>query len=224
MAASPSGQHLRYLRDVPLLARLSREDADALGSRGNLRRFSVGETIFHEGDEGDSLHVLIEGRVRVSVVSEDGGETTLATFRAGDCFGELSVLDGLPRSATAQAVEATRTLVVTRRAFHAWLRERPSAGEALLTTLSLNLRDTDDRLTDQLFLSLERRLARLLLAGSSGGRPFEVRRTQRSLGDELGVSRESVNKTLRKLESRQLVELGRGSVTVVDPEGLRLLS
>jgi len=221
MAATPSETHVQLLREVPLLARLSQDDADALGRKGLLRRFPAGRIIFREGDRGDSLHVLIEGEVQITVVSEAGSETTLATFHAGACFGELALLDGLPRSGTARVVQEARTLTVTRENFRAWLRERPSAGEALLATLSLHLRETDNRLTDQLFLTLERRLAKVLLADWSGSRPLEVRRTQAELGDALGVSRESVNKTLRKLQRRGLLELGRGRVVIPQPERLR---
>ncbi|MBA4181667.1 MAG: Crp/Fnr family transcriptional regulator [Anaerolinea sp.] len=225
MSTPPAPQDA-YIRDLPLLARLPEADLQALASSGRVRRFPAGTAIFHEGDPGDSLHVVVEGQVRITVLSGSGSEATVAMVDTGDCFGELALLDGKPRSATATAVTATRTFVVTRNDFVAWLKDRPGAALALLETLSLRLRRTDEALADLTFLDLPHRLAKQLLRLSAvdvkGQRPA-IKVTQAELASMLGVSRESVNKQLNAFARGGLVQISRGTVKVKDPEALRAL-
>jgi len=138
--------HERLIRDVPLLARLPDADLAALASRGNERSFDAGAVVFREGERGDALHVVMLGRVRISVASPEGSEATLGFIDAGDCFGDLAIFDGGPRTATATAVTATKTFVVTRDDFMAWVAERPTAAIALLETLARRLRRTDEEI------------------------------------------------------------------------------
>ncbi|MEO6398879.1 MAG: Crp/Fnr family transcriptional regulator [Tepidiformaceae bacterium] len=216
-----------YIRDLPLLARLPEADLQALASRGRVRRFAQGSAIFHEGDPGDALHVVVEGQVRITVLSGGGNEATVATVETGDCFGEFALLDGRPRSATATATRATRTFVVTRNDFVEWLSARPAAALALLETLSLRLRRTDEALADMTFLDLEHRLAKqiLRLSTSPDGKAARppIRVTQGDLASMLGVSRESVNKQLNAFAREGWIKLSRGTIAVVVPEALRQL-
>jgi CRP/FNR family transcriptional regulator/CRP/FNR family cyclic AMP-dependent transcriptional regulator len=213
------------IRDVPLLAKLAGPDLKALASKGRVRSFPPGSVIFQEGDRGDSLHVVIEGRVRISVGSSQGEEATVALLGPGEFVGDLALLDGLPRSASAIAIGRTKTLVVRRDDFQRWLAERPKAAFALLEALSLRVRRTDEQLTDLTFLDLASRLAkRLLTLPRDSGKPLVVRVTQAELGAMLGVSRESVNKQLNDFERRGWVTLGRGRVTLQDQEALRSVS
>jgi CRP/FNR family transcriptional regulator/CRP/FNR family cyclic AMP-dependent transcriptional regulator len=211
------------IRDIPLLAKLTGPDLRALASRGRVRRYSRGATIFREGDRGDSLHVVVEGSVRVTVGSARGDEATVAILGPGEFVGDLALLDGLPRSANAVALDPVRTLVVTRDDFRRWLSERPRASLSLLEALSLRVRRTDEVLADLTFLPLPSRLAKRLLALASD-RPdaaAKLRITQAQLASMLGVSRESVNKQLNDFEKRGWVKLGRGTITLRDEASLR---
>jgi len=214
-------------RDIPLLAKLTGPDLRDLASRGRVRRYASGATIFREGDRGDSLHVVMDGNVRVTVVSPKGEEATVALLGPGEFVGDLALLDGLPRSANAVATEPTKTLVVTRDDFRRWLSERPKASLSLLEALSLRVRRTDEVLADLTFLDLPRRLAKRLAAlafdRATKGREAKLRITQAELASMLGVSRESVNKQLNEFERNGWVRLGRGSVTVLDEASLRSL-
>lgn len=216
-----------YIRDLPLLARLPEADLQALASRGRVRRFPAGSAIFHEGDPGDALHVVVEGQVGITVLSGAGNEATVATVDTGDCFGEFALLDGRPRSATATATRATRTFVVTRADFVDWLSARPAAALALLETLSLRLRRTDEALADMTFLDLEHRLAkqilRLSMAQDGKQTHVPIRVTQGELASMLGVSRESVNKQLNAFAREGWIKLARGAISVLDAEALRRL-
>ena len=215
-----------YIRDLPLLARLPEGDLQALASRGVLRRFAAGSVIFREGDPGDALYVVVEGQVRITVLSGSGNEAIVATITTGDCFGEFALLDGRPRSATATAIPATGTFVVARRDFVDWLSGRPAAALALLETLSLRLRRTDEALADLTFLDLEQRLAKQILRLSTAsqdgkGDRIPVRVTQAELASQLGVSRERVNKQLNGFARNRWLSLARGTITVLDAAALR---
>ncbi|MGH2609052.1 MAG: Crp/Fnr family transcriptional regulator [Tepidiformaceae bacterium] len=232
MAENPVTEesHEKLIRNVPLLARLASDDVRTLAQRGRVRNYGSGSVLFHEGEPGDSLHVVVEGRIRVAVVSPTGEEATVAYVGPGDCFGEFSVFDGRPRSATGIAAEKTKTFVVTRDAFVEWLTERPQAALALLETLSVRLRRTDDALADLAFLDLPHRLAKRLLALSAehgertgGGEP-RLRVTQGELASALAVSRESVNKQLNFFQREGWIALGRGWVRVLDAQALRTFS
>jgi len=206
------------LRDVPLLARLPEAELKALASRGRVRSYRAGAVLFREGDPGDALYLVVEGMVRVAVLSAGGVEATVALLGPGEFVGDLALLDGRPRSASAIAHRATKTLVVTRDDFRRWLSERPKASFALLETLSLRVRRTDEALADLSFLGLPQRLAKRLLALSTGNE--RVRITQAELASMLGVSRESVNKQLNRFARKGWIALGRGSVAVLNREAL----
>jgi CRP/FNR family cyclic AMP-dependent transcriptional regulator len=222
--------HEKLIRNVPLLARLASDDVRSLAQRGRVRNYSSGAVLFHEGEPGDSLHVVVEGRIRVAVVSSTGEEATVAYVGPGDCFGEMSVFDGRARSATGIAAEKTKTFVLTRDAFVEWVSERPQAALALLETLSLRLRRADENLADLAFLDLPHRLAKQLLTLSTehgertnGGEP-RLRVTQGELASMLAVSRESVNKQLNYFQREGWIALGRGWVRVLDAQALRTFS
>ena len=223
-------QHHDLIRDIPLLARLPDGDLSALASRGRVRSYRSGDAIFREGEPGDSLHMVIEGQVRIVVLSAVGEEVTVTYLGPGECVGDLALLDGRPRSASALASQATKTLVVTRGDFRRWLRERPQAAFALLETLSLRVRRTDEALADLALLDLPSRLAKRLLSLSGarqpakGGAPAKLRITQAEMASMMGVSRESVNKQLNAFAREGWVSLGRGSVTVKDAKALRDLA
>ena len=219
-------RHEELIHDVPLLARLPKAELKALASNGHVHDYTNGIAIFHEGDPGDALHIVIEGGVRIVVASPKGEEATVALLGPGECVGDLALLDGRPRSASAIASGDTKTLVVRRDDFMRWLEERPKAAFALLETLSMRVRRTDEALADFAFLDLPQRLAKRLLnlamqqdgdrvAGAS------LRITQAELASMLGVSRESVNKQLNRFARDGWITLSRGAVKVVDPEALR---
>lgn len=216
-----------HIAHLPLLARLPREDVRSLANRARLRSFKEGAVLVREGEPGDSLHVIVSGSARISVSSPEGEEATVATIGPGDCIGDLALLDGFPRSATATATMKTQTFVVTRNDFTAWLKERPHAALALLETLSLRLRRTNEGLTDVMFLDLQHRLAKQLCAmaeaeGSSGADGnVRVRVRQVDLGSMLGVTRESVNKELQNFQRLGWLRTSRGSVVITNLNALK---
>ncbi|HAJ00718.1 MAG TPA: Crp/Fnr family transcriptional regulator, partial [Dehalococcoidia bacterium] len=112
-----------------------------------------GEVIFHEDDPADRMHIIVDGRVKISIASEDGRERDIALFQSGDCFGEMALLDGSNRSATATAVDATETMVLFRQGFLDFLGENPELDA-----------DVNQMLGDMVFLDMPTRVAKQLLA------------------------------------------------------------
>lgn len=212
---------------TPMLSRIAKRDLEALAAAAHERHYRHGEVIFRKDDPGDQFHVIMEGKVRIVLPSPDGEEVTLAILGPSEIFGELSLLDGEPRSATAIAGEDARTVVIKREDFSAWLATRPAAAITLLETLSRRLRRSDDLLADVAFLNVPGRLAKKLvdlarLYGRDGppGQPVQVRLTQGELASTIGVTRESVNKHLRYFSSQGWVAVSKGRITIRDAHAL----
>jgi CRP-like cAMP-binding protein len=221
-------EHEQVFLELPLLAKLPRDDLRELAAIARVQNFRSGAIIFRQGEPGDSLHAIVDGAVRIDVVAPGGNETTMAILGPGECFGELAILDGRPRSANAIANQATKTLVVTRNDFIRWLSDKPKSALLLLETLSLRLRSTNEAFVDLAFFDLSHRLARRLLrlaepkdAGGLPRRDARIAVTQSGLASMLGVSRESVNKQLGAFAERGWIHAGRGYVEVTDPLALR---
>jgi CRP-like cAMP-binding protein len=216
------------LGKVPLFAGLSEEDLTTLAGVLRRRRYTRGDSIFHQGDPGNSLFIIESGEVRVGLSSLEGREITLALLKAGDFFGELTLLDGEPRSADAVAKETTQALVLQRDDFVRFLQARPRAAVNLLAVMSRRLRHADQMVQDVAFLDVPTRLARTLVElADSNGQPGEdgvmigSRLTQGELADMIGATRESTNKWLRSFERQGLVRHQNGRLTVRNVPELR---
>src|SRR5687768_18107943 len=131
---------IEALARCPLFENASGEMLESLANRLRRRRFRRNEVIFHQGDPGDSLHVVASGAVKIVLPSTEGEEAIIATLRPGDFFGELALLDGASRSATAAAIEPSETLVLPRAVFSDLLDTLPGLRDALLAGLAYELR------------------------------------------------------------------------------------
>lgn len=201
------------LRQCALFRDAGEAALDRLASQLRQRRFRRGEVVFHQGDPGDSLHIVDEGSVKITLPSPDGEEAIIATLRPGDFFGELALLDGAPRSATAAALEATTTLALPRDAFMELLDQDRGLRDALLAGLAHELRRVTGHVEELHFLDLAGRLAMRLARLASDAAPGmdEVRLdwpyTQSDLASMIGGTRQSVNKLLAELVADGLVAL-----------------
>jgi CRP-like cAMP-binding protein len=192
------------------------------------RRFRRAETIFHQGDPGDALHVIRTGSVRIVLPSPTGREDAiLVTLSPGEFFGELAILDGRPHSATVVAAEATETLVLRREAFDRLLDEQPVMARALLAAVAGELRRLTGHVEALHFLDLPGRLANRIVqlaAAASPGARHDVRLdwpyTQAELAAMIGGSRESVNRLMGGLVANGLVRVDRDALVIADIERL----
>ena len=185
------------------------------------RTFSRGEIVFHRGDPANALHLIVSGRFAVRITTPLGDTATLAVRGRGDAFGELAlVAEGVERSATVQALEASETRSVLRDDFERLRREHPSVDAILVAILAERVRGLSEQLTEAYYLSADERVMRRLadLADLYEG---SVPLPQEALAELAGTSRATVNRVLRDLERRGVVELGRSRVEVRAPDRLR---
>ena len=192
------------------------------------RTFPRGQALFHEGDSGESLYVVIEGLVKLSVASPDGREMLLAMVRPMESFGELSLVDGGPRSTSAVAVEATAVLVLRRSDLLEALRHEPALVDGVLRSMGSLVRRLTEQTTDLVFLDVNERVAKLLVSlverdgvSRDGTVVVDLALSQGELAEMVGVSRQSLNQALRKLAERGWITLDGRHVTVTDLDGLR---
>ncbi len=216
------------LAAVPLFAGLDEADLDSLRRAVRPRRFRRGEVVFHLGDPGDALFVVSSGAIKITLPSEGGEEAILATLRPGDFFGELALLDGAPRSATAVALEPTETLVLPRERFRELVATQPAIRDALLAALARELRRLTVHVEELHFLDIAGRLAARLarLAAEQGRRSedgtirLDAPLTQSDLASMVGCTRQSVNKLLGLFVGDGLIALEREAIVVLDLDGL----
>lgn len=210
-----------YLKQVSLFADLADEDIRELMGVVRRRIFRTGEVILHRDDPGQVLYVLKEGKVKISLNSPDGQEISLVVFGKGECFGELSLLDGLPRSADAIAMEKVECYTLQRSDFHQAILKNPKIAIQVLEVLSKRLRTMDQMVEDLIFLDVYGRVAKKLLelADSHGektedGIRINVRLTQQELASMVGASRESVNKVMGYFTDKKFISTDKHRITL----------
>jgi CRP/FNR family cyclic AMP-dependent transcriptional regulator len=215
------------LAEVELFGELDAGTLEAIAERARRRTIERGQVLFWQDEPGESMFVLLEGAVKLVVSSRDGELVELARLVAPASFGELAVLDGGPRSATAEAVERSTLLAITRSEVLRLLRAEERVAEALLRLLGSMVRRTTRQVTELAFLNLQGRVAAKLLelADPSGKGPARTRRlTQVELATMVGGARQSVNQALKSLEARGYIRATRRAVEILDPQSLRRLA
>ena len=145
---------LESLRSVPLFASLGDESAEALRELLELELRPAGSVLFRKGDRGGAMYLIEDGRVRIHIKDSDGDDVTLAELAAGDFFGEMSILDGKPRSATATVFEDARLAVLSRQHFHDFVAKSPEVALSLLAAITERLRHTDEMLRQRVTRNL----------------------------------------------------------------------
>ncbi|MGH2819201.1 MAG: Crp/Fnr family transcriptional regulator [Actinomycetota bacterium] len=211
-----------------LFGGLREETLMRLADRARARSYRKGQPVFHQGDLGDSLFMVIEGLVKVYVTSEDGDEMVLVTLRPPEIFGELALIDGGARSASAEALERTTLLCITRPSLLDVAVDDRSLTEALLRSMGATIRRLTEQASDLVFLDLHGRVAKLLLGMAEGhsheadeGRVLDLQMTQSDLAGMVGGSRQSVNQILRTFERRGYLDVRGRKVVLKHPELLR---
>ena len=203
------------------------EAAEALAKDMETIEARKGEVVFNEGEPGDSLYIVLSGKIKLGRRAADGRQNLIAVMGPSDMVGELSLFDPGPRTATATAVVDTRLARLRKQALRPWLANRPEIAEQLLRVLARRLRRTNDALADLIFTDVPGRVAKALLGladrfGTPEGDGVRVHHdlTQEELAQLVGASRETVNKALADFASRGWLRLDGKSVIILDPERL----
>jgi CRP/FNR family transcriptional regulator, cyclic AMP receptor protein len=216
------------LRQAPLFSSLDDDAAASLRSSMSETRIGRGDMLFHEGDSGDRLYVVTDGKIKLGRTSADGRENLLAILGPGQMFGELSLFDPGPRSATATAVTPCTLMSLGHDELLRWLEDQPSVARALLHQLAARLRKTSDVVADLVFSDVPGRVAKALLDlsrrfGRTADDGIHVHHdlTQEELAQLVGASRETVNKALADFAMRGWLRLEPRSVVLIEVERLR---
>lgn len=222
---------LLFFKQVPLLADLTDSELTDLAKDFVRREFRQNETIFAQGDPGQVLYLIEKGQVRIFVHGAEGHERPVIYYGPGDIFGELAVIDGLPRSASAVAMEDTAMFCLNRDRLRDHMRRTPQLAFNFMKALSVRVRHTTDQVGNLALLDVPSRLARKLLelAQSHGqveadGVRINLNLTQSELASAIGATRESINKALGNFKRQGLIRMEQGQITIIDPDALREIS
>jgi CRP-like cAMP-binding protein len=219
--------NVEVLKQAPLFRGLDDEAADALSSSMVEITLDRGDVLFHEGDSGDRLYVVTDGKVKLGRTSVDGRENLLAILGPGQMLGELSLFDPGPRSATVTAVTDCTLASLSHEELGPWLEGRVEVARALLSQLAGRLRRTNEVVADLVFSDVPGRVAKALLDlatrfGRTADDGVHVHHdlTQEELAQLVGASRETVNKALADFASRGWLRLEARSVVLLDVDRL----
>jgi CRP/FNR family cyclic AMP-dependent transcriptional regulator len=199
---------------------------DQISALSTRRSYGTGAIVFSQADPGDALYGVITGKIRISASSPDGREIFLNIMEPGDTFGEIALLDGRHRTATASATSPSELIVIARDHFLYLLKREPELVSHVVQLLCERIRWTSGLAEESALLSVPERLVRRLLSlGEHHGREtpngVELRISQEEVARFLGISRQAVNQYLQHWREQRWVSLGRGKIVIVDQRALR---
>ena len=216
------------LRRAPLFQALDDDGAAALQAGVTIVELSRGERLFEEGASGNQLYVVLDGKIKLTRAAADGRENLLSVVGPGEMFGELSLFDPRPRTASAIAVTDSRLGALAHDDLRNWLTGRPDVALHLLQALAQRLRRANDVMADLVFTDVPGRVAKALLDladrfGAVRDEGLQVNHdlTQEELAQLVGASRETVNKALADFAARGWLQLSAKSVLLIEPDRLR---
>ena len=208
----------------PLLSALSDEERRDLLSRARRRRFTKGEVVFHEGDPGDSMHLIAKGHLAVRVTTPLGDTATLLILKAGDFVGEMAVVSPAPRNATVLALSDAETLAVHKDTLDELRAHHPAVDRVLIDALVFEVRRLSASLLEAFYVPVEKRTWRRLLdlaaiyGSDTDGAVIPL--TQEDLAQLIGTTRPTLNRLLRSAEEDGQLRSGRGRLEILDHEGI----
>ena len=216
---------ISLLRQVPLFEGLDDEQLDAIALVTITRRFDKDQVIILAEEEGNALFIISSGQVKVSIVSEDGREVILSLLGTGSVFGELSLLDGKPRSANVVATENTDLYMLRRSDFLQLVYKVPQIAVGLLAELAARLRKTDRKIGGLALLDVTSRISETLLqladehgTETDDGVLLKSRPTHQQIANMSGTTRETVSRVLKRLEKQEYITTEGRTITIVHEE------
>jgi CRP-like cAMP-binding protein len=219
------------LKNIPLFQGMSDRELDMLLALTTTKKLKKRAYLFRKGDPGNALFAVLEGRLKATGEGRDGKEMVFSVMDPGEVIGEIALLDQEPRSATVQAVEDVTLLTLHRRDLLPFLERNPKAAIKLAAVLAKRIRNLTELAEDTVFLGLPSRLAKKLISlADRYGKPtpeglkIDLKLPQHELGELVGTSRESINKTLRQWGEENLVSFASGYLTIRDKDRLEDLA
>jgi CRP/FNR family cyclic AMP-dependent transcriptional regulator len=217
-----TAQTADFLASVPMFSGLQRDELLKFAELTRERTYPKGSVILVQGDPGDSLYVLRQGRAKVVLIGEDGREVILGVLEPGAHFGELALIDDQPRSAHVIAMEDSQLLILRREDFRRRVEANPSVAWALLTELSRRLRRADQKIGGLVLLDVPGRISRLLLDLSSETTNGTIEKplTHQTIAQMIGASRETVSRAMKEFQQEGLIRVERRRIAVANRDAL----
>jgi CRP-like cAMP-binding protein len=217
-----TAQTADFLASVPMFSGLQRDELLKFAELTRERTYPKGSVILFQGDPGDSLYVLRQGRAKVVLIGEDGREVILGVLEPGAHFGELALIDDQPRSAHVIAMEDSQLLILRREDFRRRDEANPSVAWALLTELSRRLRRADQKIGGLVLLDVPGRISRLLLdlSSESTNGTIEKPLTHQTIAQMIGASRETVSRAMKDFQQEGLIRVERRRIAVANRDAL----
>lgn len=213
------------LQQIPLFSSLKQPELDAIDRVSITKKFPKDKIILLEDEEGDTLFIIIKGKVKVTTYSESGKEVIFSILNAGDFFGEMSLLDGKPRSATVVSMEDAQIQLIRRTEFYRLLENHPRIALRLLEELASRLRKADERIESLAILDVTGRIAGILLQFAedrgiinNSEVIIKSRPTHQELANMVGTTRETVTRVLKQLEEKSYIMMAGKDVTILNVE------
>jgi CRP-like cAMP-binding protein len=224
-------QKRELLANVPLFEGLEPAELDALIPVARTVSLAKRQELFHKGDAGTQVYVVIRGKLKALTTSDGGDDVVFSILAAGEVLGEIALLGGTPRTATVTAIDASELLIIDRRDFITFLRRHPDVGIKLLEVLAQRMKRVSELVEDTLFLNLPLRLAKKLLSLSKAyGQPhdqglrLDLDLSQEEWGDLVGTTRESINKQFRAWTDAGILSVDHGYIVIQNRRELERLA
>ena len=207
-----------FLSTVPLFRELDRSALRGFAELTREQRFARNAMILTEGDAGDALFVVRSGEVKVVLAGDDGREVILTVLGVGAHFGELSLIDGRPRSAHVVATQPASLLILRRSDFRRQVEQNPRVAWGLLVELARRLRQADGTIGSLVLLDVSGRVAKVLLEHAPAGEPATLTRhlTHQTIAQMIGASRETVSRAMADFQEKGWIAVQRRVVTILD--------
>jgi len=219
---------VELLRKIPLFSSLKDDELEAINRVSIIRKFPKDQLILLEDEEGNTLFIIIKGKVKVTTFSEHGKEVIFSILCDGDFFGDMSLLDGKPRSASVVAIEESEIRLIRRSDFISSMEKHPGIALKLLEELTSRLRKADERIESLALLDVTGRIAGILLQLAeeqgrlqSGSILIKSRPTHQELANMAGTTRETVTRVLKQLEHKKYIILSGKDLTIIDPKSFK---
>jgi CRP/FNR family cyclic AMP-dependent transcriptional regulator len=221
-------QYVDFLRKVPLFSELEEDEIRQLAELVREHHYKKNVTIFHVEDPGNALFILKSGLVKITIEDQNGREIILRMLYPTDFFGDMALLDGMPRSATVSTQEPSDALIIYREHFLQIIEKSPKILLNMTAVLSRRLRKVNELIRSLAFFDVYGKVARVLLnlAAEKGrateqGTVIDLRLTQQELAELAGMSRETMTRTLRDFQQAGCVRIESGIITILEIDMLR---
>jgi CRP/FNR family cyclic AMP-dependent transcriptional regulator len=212
------------LRTVPIFSELTDQDIASLARHATRRHYPKDTVVFFENEEGDFFFTIVQGRIKVTILGDDGREIILSVLGPGEFFGEMALLDNEPRSATTIAAEDSELVSLSRADFEGVLAHNPGIMSSLIKVLTARLRHANHQISTLALLDVYGRVARVIveMARDDGkrlkdGRISFQRPTHQEIANRIGTTREKVTRMLKDLQRQNLIKVT-GKEIVLEPD------